>query len=141
MLSSCLRVFCGATILACFQICFLLTSWPSTLLTTSPKSLLCKAWLTRSVSCRLVVWRHCRPKLSVAHNTLTSTMQHLEPCRDFTQLVSNYPHNSIAPIVMLLHFINCLRDVCGPTSDCQQAAGNVIRECCSKWQSNHGVLQ
>ena len=44
-------------------------------------------------------------------------MERPKPCRDFKKLFSTYPHNYTAPIMVLLHLIDCIRDVCGPTAE------------------------
>ena len=49
-----------------------------------------------------------------------STMQHLETCCD---LLSTYFANNSVLIVGLLHLINCVKDVCGRTSDCGHSVG------------------
>ena len=51
-----------------------------------------------------------------------------------------YELNNTAPNVMLVHAMNCIKDVYGPTTNRQRAAISFLQEWCRQWWSNHGVF-
>ena len=74
----------------------------------------------------------------MAQGTLRSTVQRPAHCRYSKQVLRAHTDNS-APNVVLLHRVNRMGDVCGPTTD-RYVAESVSRTWCRKWRGTHGVL-